>query len=248
MKSVNFLVAWVGFHVPWLGVCQKGLLVCPKTCFFVISVITKHLELELVLSRSCMALRACGRRLRAFYLDSPVPQRLESLRWLHWDELCFTTLAQAGCILPLQVLENFVCTPFEAQLGRCELQLGMRNVLLESFRILTPPKTLDHSVRSQRLRPWNSPEQLCYHPGVVEKPFGKERDAFARNMYHNFMSACKVRFCKAFAVRVGWSFVHCRLSGDDEMNLVLLRLLEYLGHPNPFVSAIAYTEVRTAIP
>lgn len=34
-----------------------------------------------------------------------------------------------------------------------------------------------------------------------------------------------------------------RLSGDDEMNLVLLRLLEYLGHPNPFVSAIAYTEV-----
>lgn len=36
----------------------------------------------------------------------------------------------------------------------------------------------------------------------------------------------------------------CRLSDDDEMNLVLLRLLEYLGHPNPFVCAVAYTEVR----
>lgn len=34
-----------------------------------------------------------------------------------------------------------------------------------------------------------------------------------------------------------------RYSGDDEMNLVLLRLLEYLGHPNPFISAIAHTEV-----
>lgn len=28
------------------------------------------------------------------------------------------------------------------------------------------------------------------------------------------------------------------------MNIILLRLLEYLGHPNLFICAIAYTEVR----
>ncbi|EFR05531.1 kinase rad3 [Nannizzia gypsea CBS 118893] len=33
------------------------------------------------------------------------------------------------------------------------------------------------------------------------------------------------------------------ISNDEEMNIVLLRLLEYLGHANPFVSGIAYTEI-----
>lgn len=28
------------------------------------------------------------------------------------------------------------------------------------------------------------------------------------------------------------------------MNIILLRLVEYLGHPNPFIGAVAYTEVR----
>lgn len=27
------------------------------------------------------------------------------------------------------------------------------------------------------------------------------------------------------------------------MNIILLRLLEYLGHANPYVSGVAYTEV-----
>ncbi|PGH17548.1 hypothetical protein AJ79_01148 [Helicocarpus griseus UAMH5409] len=31
------------------------------------------------------------------------------------------------------------------------------------------------------------------------------------------------------------------VSGDEEMNIILLRLFEYLGHPNPFISGIAYT-------
>ncbi|THC97259.1 hypothetical protein EYZ11_003261 [Aspergillus tanneri] len=26
------------------------------------------------------------------------------------------------------------------------------------------------------------------------------------------------------------------------MNIILLRLMEYLGHPNPFICAVAYTE------
>jgi serine/threonine-protein kinase ATR len=37
-----------------------------------------------------------------------------------------------------------------------------------------------------------------------------------------------------------------RVSGDEEMNIILLRLLEYLGHANPFVSGVAYTEVRSS--
>ncbi|KAE8374326.1 protein kinase [Aspergillus bertholletiae] len=38
----------------------------------------------------------------------------------------------------------------------------------------------------------------------------------------------------------------CRLatlSNDEEMNIILLRLIEYLGHPNPFICAVAYTEI-----
>ncbi|KAK2760373.1 serine/threonine-protein kinase M1 [Arachnomyces sp. PD_36] len=31
------------------------------------------------------------------------------------------------------------------------------------------------------------------------------------------------------------------ISGDEEMNIILLRLLEYLGHSNPYISGIAYT-------
>lgn len=34
-----------------------------------------------------------------------------------------------------------------------------------------------------------------------------------------------------------------RISNDEEMNIILLRLVEYLGHTNPFVCAVAYAEV-----
>lgn len=35
-----------------------------------------------------------------------------------------------------------------------------------------------------------------------------------------------------------------RVSDDEEKNIILLRLLEYLGHPNPYICAVAYNEVR----
>ncbi|KAJ0422527.1 hypothetical protein BJY00DRAFT_69114 [Aspergillus carlsbadensis] len=38
----------------------------------------------------------------------------------------------------------------------------------------------------------------------------------------------------------------CRLakfSNDEEMNIILLRLIEYLGHTNPFICGVAYTEM-----
>lgn len=34
-----------------------------------------------------------------------------------------------------------------------------------------------------------------------------------------------------------------RISSDDETNIVLLRLVEYLGHANPLISGLAYDEV-----
>ncbi|KAJ5683180.1 hypothetical protein N7462_006345 [Penicillium macrosclerotiorum] len=34
-----------------------------------------------------------------------------------------------------------------------------------------------------------------------------------------------------------------RMSDDDEKNIILLRLIEYLGHPNPYVCATAYNEL-----
>lgn len=38
-----------------------------------------------------------------------------------------------------------------------------------------------------------------------------------------------------------------RLSDDDELNIILLRLLDHLGHTNPFLSGIAYCEVRCPV-
>ncbi|KAL4869315.1 hypothetical protein BDV12DRAFT_185211 [Aspergillus spectabilis] len=34
-----------------------------------------------------------------------------------------------------------------------------------------------------------------------------------------------------------------RFSNDEELNLILIRLIEYLGHPNPFVCGVVYTEL-----
>lgn len=38
-----------------------------------------------------------------------------------------------------------------------------------------------------------------------------------------------------------------RVSDDEEKNIILLRLLEYLGHPNPYICAVAYNEVSVFI-
>ena len=34
------------------------------------------------------------------------------------------------------------------------------------------------------------------------------------------------------------------VTGETELNIILLRLVEYLGHTNPLVCGIAYNEVR----
>ena len=38
------------------------------------------------------------------------------------------------------------------------------------------------------------------------------------------------------------------ISSEDEMNLVLLRLIEYLGHTNPLISGLGFEEVSTLPP
>ena len=34
------------------------------------------------------------------------------------------------------------------------------------------------------------------------------------------------------------------VAGDDELNIILLRLIEYLGHPNPYISALVASELH----
>lgn len=36
-----------------------------------------------------------------------------------------------------------------------------------------------------------------------------------------------------------------RVCGEDELPIILLQLVEYLGHPNAFVCGVAYNEVRS---
>lgn len=42
-------------------------------------------------------------------------------------------------------------------------------------------------------------------------------------------------------------FLVYRVSDEEERNIILLRLLEYLGHPNPYICAVAYNEVRNGV-
>lgn len=39
-----------------------------------------------------------------------------------------------------------------------------------------------------------------------------------------------------------------RVVQDQELNAVLLKLLDYLGHTNPIVSGVAFNEVRVPTP
>lgn len=39
-----------------------------------------------------------------------------------------------------------------------------------------------------------------------------------------------------------------RVVQDQELNVVLLKLLDYLGHTNPIVSGVAFSEVRYTTP
>lgn len=59
------------------------------------------------------------------------------------------------------------------------------------------------------------------------------------------MWAGNVRFCSPNPRYFISRFVVYSVSEDEEKNIILLRLLEYLGHPNPYVCAVAYNEVRT---
>ena len=43
-----------------------------------------------------------------------------------------------------------------------------------------------------------------------------------------------------------WTLTGGRISCDLELNLVLLRLIEYLGHPNEMVIGVAWNEVGHA--
>lgn len=83
---------------------------------------------------------------------------------------------------------------------------------------------------------------------MAEKSLRDRRHATARGLYHHFVSAGRVRF-SLFPSRLFMRShsVH-RVSGDEEKNIILLRLLEYLGHPNPYVCAVAYNEVSARIP
>lgn len=66
--------------------------------------------------------------------------------------------------------------------------------------------------------------------------------------------ACIITLCGLATCVLSYSPKSCYLrsrffvysvSEDEEKNIILLRLLEYLGHPNPYVCAVAYNEVST---
>lgn len=67
--------------------------------------------------------------------------------------------------------------------------------------------------------------------------------------------ACVLTLCRLarfvyerLALKYIAHWIQNSVSEDEEKNIILLRLLEYLGHPNPYVCAVAYNEVRGAFP
>lgn len=56
---------------------------------------------------------------------------------------------------------------------------------------------------------------------------------------------CSVRYAEESYLRL--LIPDCRVSAGDEMNLVLLKLVEYLGHSNSLIYGLAYDEVSLFI-
>lgn len=82
---------------------------------------------------------------------------------------------------------------------------------------------------------------------MAEESVRKKRHALTRGMHFDAMPSCKV--CPKRKLLSPMYLAHHvinRVSEDDEKNIILLRLLEYLGHPNPYVCAVAYNEVSNA--
>lgn len=61
-------------------------------------------------------------------------------------------------------------------------------------------------------------------------------------MHPYLVSTRRVRFLIS-ALYLYLQLIFYRISGDEEMNIILLRLLEYLGHSNPYISGVSYTGV-----
>lgn len=58
------------------------------------------------------------------------------------------------------------------------------------------------------------------------------------------LSTCKVCLSKVSSL-VNILIILGRFSDEEERNIILLRLLDYLGHSNPYICAVAYNEVRS---
>lgn len=60
------------------------------------------------------------------------------------------------------------------------------------------------------------------------------------------ITLCGLAMCVSISQNYRYVISHFFVSSgseDEEKNIILLRLLEYLGHPNPYICAVAYNEV-----
>jgi hypothetical protein len=80
---------------------------------------------------------------------------------------------------------------------------------------------------------------------VPEESFGKKGCSLPGNLYSNALSIGRVSNPCIDSQTDVKEADNIRVSGDEELNIILLRLLEYFGHANPYVCAVAYTEVSS---
>lgn len=151
------------------------------------------------------------------------------------------------CIFQTLLPESSVFTRFGAQLENCVLQLGaFHNHYKAHWRwILTP--LYRHSVVAF-VRP-NLPTDIRRANFVVVLEWlkslsGKDDMPLQEACIITLcgLATCVPSYCPK-SCYLSSRFVMYSVSEDEEKNIILLRLLEYLGHPNPYVCAVAYNEV-----
>lgn len=80
---------------------------------------------------------------------------------------------------------------------------------------------------------------------MAKEHLREKRNSFTGGMCFNTLLSCKVCSSCHISSFPAHSFISIhRFSDEEEKNIILLRLVEYLGHPNPYICAVAYDQVR----
>jgi serine/threonine-protein kinase ATR len=99
-------------------------------------------------------------------------------------------------------------------------------------------KSLQSSVRELRVAAGRTLAAFL-HNGIASEICRQNR-IYTLEVLQNLLSGSTVPILETSLLALGEIAQVC---GDDELNIILIRLVEYLGHENPYLSSLAYNQL-----